>query len=82
MRTLPPANRNCRLAASGRQSSLGPSGMEVGRELLLTLKQEPVQVFDQAAFQWILPRKNPGFEELLDRLGRLSAQVSSWGRQP
>jgi hypothetical protein len=51
------------------------SGMEVTPAILLTLKTEPVQVFDKTALTWIVPRKNPGFAELVNRMAQESAKV-------
>jgi hypothetical protein len=49
--------------------------MEVTPAILLTLKTEPVQVFDKTALTWIVPRKNPGFAELVNRMAQESAKV-------
>jgi len=40
----------------------------------LALKEEPVQVFDKTALKWIVPRKNPGFAELVNCLAHESAK--------
>ncbi|CAD5229199.1 unnamed protein product [Bursaphelenchus okinawaensis] len=43
--------------------------MQVNPELRLTLKDSPIHVFDRTLFKWVLPRKNPGFEQLINQLG-------------
>uniref|UniRef100_A0A1I7SD93 N-acetyltransferase domain-containing protein n=1 Tax=Bursaphelenchus xylophilus TaxID=6326 RepID=A0A1I7SD93_BURXY len=48
--------------------------MQVADEILLTLKDSPIQIFDRTRFNWILPRKNPGFEQLVNQLGVLAAK--------
>lgn len=50
--------------------------MEAPNSLLLTLKNEPIQVFDKSALQWLVPRNNPGFAEFVNKIASESAKVS------
>ncbi|KAI6232369.1 N-acetyltransferase domain-containing protein [Aphelenchoides besseyi] len=49
--------------------------MELAPSLLLTLKEHPIQRFDKCTLKWMGARKNPGFEDLVNQLGRLSAKA-------
>jgi len=54
--------------------------MEVPHSLLLTLKNEPVQVFDKPALKWLVPRSNPGFAEFVNQIAADSAKAQGLKR--
>ncbi|KAI6191719.1 Alpha-tubulin N-acetyltransferase [Aphelenchoides bicaudatus] len=49
--------------------------MEAPPSLLLTLKNEPIQLFDKTMLKWIQPRANPGFEEFVNKIASDSAKA-------
>lgn len=54
--------------------------MEAPASLLLTLKTEPIQVFDRTALKWIVPRSNPGFADFVNKIACDSAKTQGLKR--